>query len=123
MSAEQMRGIARIAEFYGSGIIRLTPWQNVILSDIDESRRHAVAAAIGEMGLSAEVSQIRAGIVACTGNTGCKFSASDTKRHGLALADHLDSKITVDQPINIHLTGCPHSCAQHYIGDIGLLGA
>jgi ferredoxin-nitrite reductase len=122
MSAEQMRGIARIAEFYGSGTIRLTPWQNVIISDIDESRRHAVAAALGELGLSADVSQIRAGIVACTGNTGCKFSASDTKRHGLALADHLDSKIAVDQPINIHLTGCPHSCAQHYIGDIGLLG-
>ncbi len=122
MSVEQMRGIARIAESYGSGTLRLTPWQSVIVSDIDEARRHAVKAALGELGLAAEVSQLRAGIVACTGNTGCKFSASDTKRHGLALADHLDASITVDQPLNIHLTGCPHSCAQHYIGDIGLLG-
>ena len=122
MTSEQMRGLARIADFYGSGTIRLTPWQNVIISDIDEARKHAVRAALGEIGLAAEVSNVRAGIVACTGNTGCKFSASDTKRHGLALGDHLDATIAVDQPVNIHLTGCPHSCAQHYIGDIGLLG-
>ena len=121
MTVEQMHGLARIADFYGSGTIRLTPWQNVIVSDIEESRRHAVVAALGELGLSADASHARAGIVACTGNTGCKFSASDTKRHGLALADHLDAAITLDQPLNIHLTGCPHSCAQHYVGDVGLL--
>src|SRR4029434_5913299 len=67
-------------------------------------------------------SSIRAGIVACTGNGGCKFSASDTKSHALAIAEYLEPRIKVDQPVNIHLTGCPHSCAQHYIGDIGLLG-
>ena len=78
---------------------------------------------LGEIGLTAQVSQVRAGIVACTGNTGCKFSASDTKRHALAIADHLDARVALEEPINIHLTGCPHSCAQHYIGDIGLLGA
>ncbi|HEY2628648.1 MAG TPA: hypothetical protein VGI57_05940, partial [Usitatibacter sp.] len=77
--------------------------------------------ALNAIGLSAEVSHVRAGIVACTGNTGCKFSASDTKRHALAIADHLDDRVKLDAPINIHLTGCPHSCAQHYIGDVGLL--
>jgi ferredoxin-nitrite reductase len=60
-------------------------------------------------------------VVACTGNFGCKFALSDTKRHGLALIDHLDGRLALDQPINIHLTGCPNSCAQHYVGDIGLL--
>jgi ferredoxin-nitrite reductase len=48
-------------------------------------------------------------------------SRSDTKRHGLALIDHLDARVALDEPINIHLTGCPNSCAQHYVGDIGLL--
>jgi ferredoxin-nitrite reductase len=46
---------------------------------------------------------------------------SDTKRHALEIADHLDARIDLDQPLNIHLTGCPNSCAQHYVGDIGLL--
>ena len=55
------------------------------------------------------------------GNVGCKFALSDTKRHGLELVDYLDSRLALDDPINIHLTGCPNSCAQHHVGDIGLL--
>ncbi|TMH81562.1 MAG: NirA family protein [Betaproteobacteria bacterium] len=121
MTAAQMRGIADIAERRGSGTIRLTPWQNLIVSDIAQTDHAAVAEALGEIGLSADASSIRAGIVACTGNTGCKFSASDTKRHALAIAEHLDARLAVDAPLNIHLTGCPNSCAQHTVGDIGLL--
>ena len=64
---------------------------------------------------------IRAGLVACTGNVGCRFSASDTKRHAEDIAQWCESRVTLDGPVNIHLTGCHHSCAQHYIGDIGLL--
>ena len=123
MTSAQMRGLATIAERFGSGSIRLTPWQNLILADMKASDHLAVERALREIGLTAHVSQARAGIVACTGNTGCKFSASDTKRHALALADHLDANLLLDTPLNTHLTGCPHSCAQHYIGDIGLLGA
>jgi ferredoxin-nitrite reductase len=63
----------------------------------------------------------RAGLVACTGSRGCKFSASDTKTHAAMIADHVERRVALDQPVNIHLTGCHHSCAQHYIGDIGLL--
>ena len=82
----------------------------------------AVESALAAIGLGAKASSARAGIVACTGNTGCKFAASDTKRHALALADHLDATVPLDRPVNTHITGCPHSCAQHYIGDVGLLG-
>jgi ferredoxin-nitrite reductase len=123
MTAAQMRRLACIAAEMGSGSIRLTPWQNVIIADIPEARRGEVAQALAAIGLTAEVSQVRAGIVACTGNAGCKFAASDTKVHALAIADHVDAAIAIDTPLNIHLTGCPNSCAQHYIGDIGLLGA
>jgi ferredoxin-nitrite reductase len=123
ITAAQMRGVAGIAERYGSGSIRLTVWQNLIISDIAEGERDAVQSALTEIGLSAEASAVRTGLVACTGNTGCKFSASDTKSHAMAIADYLDAHIALDTPLNIHLTGCPHSCAQHYIGDIGLLGA
>ena len=64
---------------------------------------------------------IRAGLVACTGNVGCKFAASDTKRHADEIARWCEARVEIDTPLNIHLTGCHHSCAQHYIGDIGLL--
>ena len=62
-------------------------------------------------------------MIACTGNSYCKFAAANTKKHAREIADYLEKRLELDQPINIHLTGCPNSCAQHYIGDIGLLGA
>jgi len=123
LSTVQMRGLAGIAERYGSGTIRLTVWQNLLISDIRQADIDAVKREIESLGLGWRASSVRAGLVACTGNTGCKFSASDTKRHALAIADHCDPKLALDAPINIHLTGCQHSCAQHYIGDIGLLAA
>ncbi len=64
---------------------------------------------------------MRAGLVACTGNTGCKFAASDTKRHAEEIARWCESRVALDTPVNIHLTGCHHSCAQHFISEIGLL--
>ena len=122
MSVEQMGGIADIAARYGSGTIRLTVWQNLLISDVPDAAVGEVSAAITGLGLGIDASNIRGALVACTGNTGCKFSATDTKGQALTLAAHLDARITLDQPINIHLTGCPHSCAQHFVGDIGLLG-
>ena len=119
----QMHGIAQIAEQFGSGSIRLTVWQNLIISDIHRDHIEAVKSAIEALGLTWQASSIRAGLIACTGNKGCKFSASDTKGHALQIADYVEPRITLDQPINIHLTGCHHSCAQHYIGDIGLIAA
>ena len=76
------------------------------------------------LGLFTEAGSASGGIVACTGSKGCKYAAADTKGHALTLAARLaPDKIVLDQPVNIHFTCCPHSCAQHYCGDIGLLGA
>lgn len=122
LRSDQLRDLAAIAERYGSGTIRLTVWQNLLISDIDEADVPAVKRAIEAAGLSWSATNVRSGLVACTGNGGCKFAASNTKGHALRLAEYLEQKLQLDQPVNIHLTGCPHSCAQHYIGDIGLLG-
>ena len=122
LSLAQLRGLADISESFGSGTIRLTVWQNLLLSDIPNEHLVEVEAAIHALGLPTAASAIRGGLVACTGNSGCKFSATDTKGQALQLAEYLDRRINLDQPINIHLTGCPNSCAQHYVGDIGLLG-
>ena len=66
---------------------------------------------------------MHAGLVACTGASGCKFAAAFTKEDAIRIADHVDARLVLDQPVNVHVTGCHHSCAQHYIGDIGLIGA
>ena len=123
LTTAQLRGLAALAETHGSGTIRLTVWQNLLLSDIPEASLAALQSGLAELGLGWQASAIRGGLVACTGAAGCKFAASDTKRHAAALADFLEPRISIDQPVNIHLTGCHHSCAQHYIADIGLLGA
>jgi ferredoxin-nitrite reductase len=123
MLVERMRGLADIADRFGSGTIRLTVWQNLLISDIPDDKIADALAAITALGLGYEASALRTGLVACTGNAGCKFAASNTKSHAAGLVDWLEQRITVDMPINIHLTGCHNSCAQHYIADIGLLGA
>lgn len=122
LTAKQMRRLADIADKYGSGELRTTVWQNIIIPDIPDSTVPTVRRLVRAIGLTDEATGITAGLVACTGNTGCKYASTNTKRHGAALADYLNKRITIDLPINIHLTGCPNSCAQHHIGDIGLLG-
>jgi ferredoxin-nitrite reductase len=123
LTAAQMRGIAKLARDFGDGDIRLTVWQNLLISGVPEDELRVVEAALEAIGLSARATSIRAGLIACTGNVGCRFAASDTKGHAEAIAAYLEPRIRLDCPINIHLTGCPNSCAQHYISDIGLLGA
>ena len=121
LTAAQMRGLAAIAREMGDGDIRLTVWQNLLISGVPTSKLPAAEAAIETLGLSTKATAIRAGLVACTGNVGCRFAASDTKRHAEEIARWCEARVELDGPINIHLTGCHHSCAQHYIGDIGLL--
>jgi len=119
---KQMIRIAEIADLYGSGEIRLTVWQNFIIPNVPDHFVATVKKALRKIGFDTQQSNLRSGIIACTGNSYCKFAQSDTKGHALKLADYLDKRIKLDQPVNIHLTGCPNSCAQHYMGDIGLLG-
>jgi len=121
LTAEQMRGLAKIAEDLGDGDIRLTVWQNLLISGVADNKVALAQAAIDTLGLSTKATSIRAGLVACTGNVGCRFSASNTKLHAEEIAQWCEARVELDGPVNIHLTGCHHSCAQHYIGDIGLL--
>jgi ferredoxin-nitrite reductase len=123
LTCDQMRGLARIAQDLGDGDIRLTVWQNLLISGVRDENVALATAAIETLGLAVKASQIRAGLIACTGNAGCKFAASDTKRHAAEIGDWCETRVPIETPLNIHLTGCHHSCAQHYISDIGLLAA
>ena len=121
LTAAQMRGLAGIARALGDGDIRLTVWQNLLISGVPTDKIEGAVSGIEALGLSVSASAIRAGLVACTGNVGCRFAASDTKRHAEDIARWCEARVELDSPVNIHLTGCHHSCAQHYIGDIGLI--
>jgi ferredoxin-nitrite reductase len=123
VTCAQMRGLAKIAQDLGDGDIRLTVWQNLLISGVCDANLEFAIAAIRRIGLEVEASQIRAGLIACTGRAGCKFGLADTKRTAARIADWCDPRMSIETPINIHLTGCHHSCAQHYISDIGMIGA
>lgn len=122
LPAAQMLALADLADRYGSGELRLTVWQNLLVPNIPTAHLEAVVAAIRAAGLDCTAGTILRGTVACTGNRGCKYASTDTKTHAVELASLLDARFKIEQPVNLHVTGCPHSCAQHYIGDIGLLG-
>jgi ferredoxin-nitrite reductase len=122
ITPKQMLRVAELADSYGSGEIRLTVWQNFILPNVSDAFVPTVKRALERIGLSTRQSNLASGVIACTGNAFCKFAQSNTKAHALELTKHLEKRLELDQPVNIHLTGCPNSCAQHYMGDIGCLG-
>jgi ferredoxin-nitrite reductase len=121
MSVAQMHGLAAIARELGDGDLRLTVWQNLLISGVQTGKLEEAQQRIEALGLAIQTNAIRSGLVACTGNTGCKFAASDTKRHAEEIARWCEARVALDTPVNIHLTGCHHSCAQHFVSEIGLL--
>ena len=118
-----MRALASLSEKYGRGELRLTVWQTVIIPHLTAESVVEVQRAVTALGLFTEASAAAGGIIACTGSRGCKYAASDTKAHAAALLTALTGSTLTDTPLNIHFTGCAHSCAQHYAGDIGFIGA
>jgi ferredoxin-nitrite reductase len=121
LSVAQMRGLAAIAGECGDGDVRLTVWQNLLISGVPTAKLAATTKQIEALGLEITTTAVRSGLVACTGNTGCRFAASDTKRHAEEIARWCETRVDLDTPVNIHLTGCHHSCAQHFVSEIGLL--
>jgi ferredoxin-nitrite reductase len=122
ITPRQMLRLAELADSYGSGEIRLTVWQNFIVPNVPDAFVPTLKKALEKAGFATKQSHLASGVIACTGNSYCKFAQSNTKGHALELIKWLEKKVELDQPVNIHLTGCPNSCAQHYMGDIGCLG-
>ncbi|HEX3799334.1 MAG TPA: NirA family protein [Verrucomicrobiae bacterium] len=122
ITPKQLLRLAELAELYGSREVRLTVWQNFIIPNVPDAFVATLKRTLAKSGFGVEQSHVASGVIACTGNSYCKFAQSNTKGHALELIRHLKKNVELDQPVNIHLTGCPNSCAQHYMGDIGLLG-
>ena len=122
LSAKQLHTLADLATNFGTGELRLTVWQSVIIPHVADAFVETVKRSVVRLGCFYEASLAAGGIIACTGRRGCKFAAADTKAHGLSLLQHLGQHTTLTSPVNIHFTGCPNSCAQHYCGDLGFVG-
>ena len=122
ITPKQMLRLADLADAYGNGEIRLTVWQNFIIPNVPDAFVPTLKKALDRAGLATKQSHVASGVIACTGNSYCKFAQANTKGHALEVIKELEKRIELDQPVNIHITGCPNSCAQHYMGDIGCLG-
>jgi ferredoxin-nitrite reductase len=118
----QIRGLGSIVSEYGSGELRLTPWQNLIIPDIKTADLDKVQGLITDLGLVQTANHPSSLLRACAGSTGCKFSATDTQRDAIDLSNYLAANFTLDRPLNIHFSGCEKSCAQHDRADITLWG-
>lgn len=138
MTAAQMREVAALARRFGTGNaerlprgdarrnIRLTVWQNFLVAEVPAERAEACAEALAALGFPTRPDPVAAGLVACTGSEGCRYGQAPTKGTARAIEARLaearaEGRLVPDAPVNIHLTGCPHSCAQHFIGDIGMI--
>ena len=120
--AQDMFDLARIAEVYGSGEIRLTVEQNLIIPNIPDSRLSAFLAEPLLERFSIQPDTLTRGLVSCTGSQFCNFALIETKNRAMAMIAALEIELSLARPVRIHWTGCPNSCGQPQVADIGLMG-
>jgi sulfite reductase beta subunit-like hemoprotein len=122
ISGDQMIGIADLADRFG-GDIRLTRQQNFIVTGIPNGSLEETTAELGRLGFPLDVNPVRGNSIACTGEPHCNFSVAETKTRLGALIDRLDERFGLEiADLRLHLDGCPHACAQHWVGDLGFQG-
>ena len=123
MTGEQLEAAADLAERFGSGALRTTVSQNLIFIDIPNEKAAELAQELGKLGLHVEGSSFWRGAVACTGTEFCKLAITETKGFARWIVDELEERLPgFDQQLRLHVTGCPNSCGQHWIADIGIEG-
>ena len=119
----QLRRAAELADQVGDGSLRFTAQQNVLLANIRAEHAESVAAELSAAGLPVTVPAFARGTIACTGSEFCKLALTETKGFARWLSTELDDRLPgFDQQIKLHITGCPNSCGQHWIADIGIEG-
>jgi ferredoxin-nitrite reductase len=122
LTATDMFELARLADVYGEGELRLTVEQNVIIPHIPDSRLDVLLTEPVLARFSVQPSPLVRSLVSCTGAQFCNFALVETKQRALALAQALDQTLSVPAAVRIHWTGCPNSCGQPQVADIGLMG-
>ena len=123
LDAESMLELARLARHYGSGELRFTEAQNVLLVGIPSERLEALLAEPLLQRLRPEPGALQAEAVSCTGSRYCSFALIPTKTTAQAVVEELERRLELPHPLRSHWTGCPNACGQPYMGEIGLMGA
>jgi ferredoxin-nitrite reductase len=122
LNVPEMRELARLAEVYGSGELRLTVEQNVLIPNVPDSRVGPLLQEPLLKKFSPNPGPLQRGLVSCTGNQFCNFALIETKNRAVALMEELEAELEIPQTVRIHWTGCPNSCGQPQVADIGLMG-
>lgn len=123
LRGDQLLQAADLAERYGSGELRATVMQNLVFVNVPTARTAELVRELGRIGLHVEATNFFRGSVACTGTEFCKLAITETKGFSRWLVEELEERLPgFDQQLKLHVTGCPNSCGQHWIADIGLEG-
>jgi len=123
ISADQMRAAADLAERFAGGELRTTGMQNLVIVNVPGSNAEALARELDALGLRVGGSPFWRGAVACSGTEFCKLAITETKGFTRWLVEEMEERLPeFDQDLKLHVTGCPNSCGQHWIADIGIEG-
>jgi sulfite reductase (ferredoxin) len=123
ITPQQLRAAADLAERYGSGELRTTNTQNLVIINVPAEKTNLVAQGLEASGLHVAASAFWRGAIACTGSEFCKLAITETKAFTRWLVEELEERLPgFDQQLKLNVTGCPNSCGQHRIADIGLEG-
>ncbi|MFI7120632.1 nitrite/sulfite reductase [Amycolatopsis sp. NPDC049868] len=127
VSGATLLAVAKAAERAGSNRVRLTPHQKLVILDVPEAEVNGLKTELADLGLQTEPSPWRRGIMACTGLEFCKLAIVETKARAIELVTDLEKRLAdiqaeIENPVTVHLNGCPNSCARVQTADIGLKG-
>ncbi|GAA4730673.1 sulfite reductase SirA [Pedococcus ginsenosidimutans] len=123
VSGTTLYGVAELAERHGSGRVRLTAHQKLLVLDVPPQDADALQAGLAELGLPADPSEWRRGLMACTGIEFCKLALVETKARAATVISEMERRLPeFDVPFSLHINGCPNSCARTQVADIGLKG-
>lgn len=123
LQAHEMADLARLADEYGTGELRLTVEQNVIIPNVPDAKIEALLSErLLKERLSPEPPILMKGLVACTGNQFCGQAIIETKARAMQVTEEVMKLVSVERPIRMHWTGCPNTCGQVQVADIGFMG-
>jgi sulfite reductase (ferredoxin) len=123
LTGDQLAAAAKLAEQYGSGELRTTVMQNLLFVNVPKRNVSALVNELAAIDLRVEGSQFWRGAIACTGTEFCKLAITETKGFARWLVEEMEARLPeFDQQLKLHVTGCPNSCGQHWIADVGIEG-
>lgn len=123
ITPQQLRKAAELSDRFAKGRIRLTVMQNILIADVSSDHADVVAQELIAAGLPVRATVFQRGTIACTGSEFCKLALTETKGFARWVTEELDERVPgFQEQIKLHITGCPNSCGQHWIADIGIEG-